>query len=78
VLSAAGRPGSIEQPGFAVHHLGVSWSGSGPGRHRSLAYVGAADAYEVAPAAGVTGLQVHAINTVDGPSVGAPRDRVRR
>jgi hypothetical protein len=27
VLSAAGRAGAVQSPGFAVHHLGLSWSG---------------------------------------------------
>ena len=102
VLSAAGRPGAVQTPGFLVHHLGLSWSGperagrvrlryadgwrpwrsllatdsADAGRHRSLAYVGAATAYEVAPGPTVTGLRVHAINTVDGPGTGAPSDRV--
>jgi hypothetical protein len=26
-LSAAGRARSVEAPGFAIHHLGASWSG---------------------------------------------------
>ena len=103
VLSAAGRPGSVQRPGFLVHHLGLSWSGpeqagrvrvryadgwrswqpltasdSADDRRRSLAYVGAATAYEVEPADGVTGLRVHAINTVDGPDLDTPRDRVRQ
>ena len=104
VLYAAGRAGTVQTPGFAVHHLGLSWSGPEQAgrvrlryadgwrdwrpllttdsldvnRHRSLSYVGDASAYEVEPGPGVTGLRVHAINTVDGPSIGAPRDRVRR
>ena len=35
-------------------------------------------AYEVEPAAGTQDLRLHAINTVDGPAIDAPRDRVRR
>ena len=79
ILTASGRAGTVEAPGFAVHHLGASWTGSDQagrirlryadgwhswqplqatdsgetGRHRSLAYVGPATAYEVEPAAGI-------------------------
>ena len=104
ILTASGRAGTVEAPGFAVHHLGASWKGSDQagrirlryadgwhswqplqatdsgetGRHRSLTYVGPATAYEVEPAAGIENLRLDAINTVDGPASGAPRDRVRR
>ncbi len=104
VLAIAGRPGTIETPGFPVHHLGASWTGSEQAgrirlrypdgwhnweplrttdsgtsdRQHSLAFVGPAIAYEVEPAAGTRDLRLHAINTVDGPAIDAPRDRVRR
>ncbi len=48
-----------------------------PDRHRTLLYVGDADAYEFVPAAGATNVRLHAINTVDGPPTGSSPERVR-
>lgn len=105
-LYDVGRAGTVQRPGFPVHHVGVTWSGPAspgrlrlhdadgwhdgprlaptdvgsdtPGRHASLVHVGAYDAYELVPAAGVSDAEVHAINTVDGPVSRQAPDRVRR
>jgi len=46
-------------------------------RHRTLLYVGNAEAYEFAPADGTAAVRLHAINTADGPVTEAMPDRVR-
>ena len=104
VLAAAGRAGRVQSPGFAVHHLGLSWSGPERAGRVRLRYADGWRAWQpllatdlprlrpaplavlrrgrlgvrIEPAAGVTGLRISAINTVDGPDTGTTRDRVRR
>ena len=106
VLAAAGRAGRGPDPGFAVHHLGLSWSGPERAGRVRLRYADgwrawqpllATDsgrrrpapapvlrrrtptAYEVEPAAGVTGLRVSRDqHRATGRDTGTPRDRVRR
>lgn len=105
-LYDAGQAGTVQRPGFSIHHVGITWSGPAspgrlrlhdadgwhdgpqvsptdagsdtPDRHACLVHVGAYDAYELVPAAGVSDAEVHAINTVDGPATRQAPDRMRR
>ncbi|HEU5486517.1 MAG TPA: peptidoglycan recognition family protein [Microlunatus sp.] len=103
VLSSTGTAGGVQEPGFPVHHLGLSWSGtekagrlrlryadgwrawrpvragdSANGRRHALVWVGSASAYEFQPETGSAGVDVRAINTVDGPPTGQTFGPTRR